>query len=296
MTSSGLTDTRISAHGAIFIVNTTAEATPFAFVFMNPNNVIWDGGRFLDVGFNPGSWTTHNRWGMAAIRIMADEVCRGFTLLNVSAENLTYLIVADLRAGKRLFSDLTVRDCRVKNAYYGVDLIYIGGNTKIDNLICEDVRRGFIGFGTRNTDIDIKLKTSSGFFGSNGFISLADEGETYDDGNGVIGTDANAENIRINLNLSGFEAHENYIHFYHQQDDSAGSISNVSADVRINGLSAVGKNVGLGNTNIFKFDHELPGGAIPATIHVQNYLRPFFSSGVINKRGDFGVEATQRVQ
>ena len=34
----------------------------------------------------------------------------------------------------------------------------------------------------------------------------------------------------------------------------------------------------------------------PTTIHTQYFLRPFFSSGVINKRGDFVVEATQRVQ
>ena len=34
----------------------------------------------------------------------------------------------------------------------------------------------------------------------------------------------------------------------------------------------------------------------PTTIHAPNHLRPFSSSGVINRRGDFGVEATQLVQ
>lgn len=255
----GLSDALISAYGARFIVNTTAEATPFLFAFINPNNVVMAGGKFLDVGFNPASWTKHKRWGMAAVRLDATAASKGFKLMDCEAENLTYLLVADLRANKRKLSNISVTDCKVKNAYYGVDVLYVGDNLKIENLVCEDVRRGLVSFGLRNADADIKLHTSSGFLGSNGFISIAAEGTTYNDGYGVLGDNGNVENVRIKLSVSGYEAHTSYVHFYHQQANSPGEIANVVADVKINNLSATGKDARLGKTNVFLFDHESPG-------------------------------------
>jgi len=52
------------------------------------------------------------------------------------------------------------------------------------------------------------------------------------------------------------------VHFYHQQNDSAGSIKNVRANVLVNNLSSAGKNVWIGATNVFVFDHELPSTSI----------------------------------
>lgn len=257
-----LSNTLILAYGARFIANTAAESTPFLFVFTNPNNVVMAGARFFDVGFNPASWLTHSRWGMGAVALKATIPSKGFKLVDCAAENLTYLLVADLRAHKRMMKDISVVDCKLKNAYYGVDVLYVGDNLKINNLICEDVRRGFISYGAKNADVDIKLRTSAGFWGSNGFISIASEGNAYDDGHGVIGTDADVNNVRIKLNVSGVEAHSAYVHFYHQQNDSTGSIANVDANVKLNNLSQIGKNTRISATNMFLFDHELPSGTI----------------------------------
>jgi hypothetical protein len=68
----------------------------------------------------------------------------------------------------------------------------------------------------------------------------------------------------------------------------------VTTDQEIDQLEVLIKGIGAG---------ELVSNALmksgrnnPTTIHVQNYLRSFFSSGVISRRGDFGVDATQPVQ
>lgn len=285
MSISGLLNCMISAYGARFICNTSASgATPFLFYFLNPNNVVLAGARFFDSGFDMASWSSHSRWGMAAVCLNATVDSKRFKMIDCEGENITYFLVSDLRANKRKLTDVSVVDCRVKNAYYGVDMIYAGDNLKIDNFICEDVRRGYIGYGTRNADIDIKLRTSSGFLGSNAFISLGCEGETYNDiavgGSGVIGADANVENVRIKLNVSGYEAHENYVHLYHQQADGAGHIKNVDADVKVNNLSAAGKNAGLGNTNVFMFDHELPDTTIAGST-TRNFKQINLSGGII---------------
>jgi len=262
-----LSNARIEAYGARFIVDTTANnTTPFLFNFAGCHRVVWAGGRFFDSGFDPVSWMTHGRWGMSCITVVAAVESRGLTVIDAEAENVTYFVLVNQRGAKRLQQDVTVRDCYVKNAYYGVDMIYAGGSTNVSNLRCIDVRRGFIGFGQRNTDIDIKLTVSEGFFGSNAFISLCCEGEAYDDtavgGTGVLGADANSEGIRITLTVDGFEGHENFVHFYHQQNDSAGYIAGVKADVRVNNISATGRDAGLGDTNVYMFDHELPSTAI----------------------------------
>jgi hypothetical protein len=277
---SDLANVLIYAYGARFIVETTAEATPFLFYFDSPNNVVLAGARFFDSGFNPASWTTHSRWGMGAVALQASSNCRGFKMVDCDAENLTYLLVGDFRANKRKFEDIAVVNCRVKNAYYGVDLIYAGDNLKVDNLICEDVRRGYISFGARNADVDIKLYTSSGFLGSNAFISIGCEGTTYNDGYGVLGNDGNVENVRIKLNVTGYEAHESYVHFYHQQADSPGAIANVDADVKLNNLSSTGKAAGLGATNVFLFDHELPTTAILGVTQ-RNFKQITLSGGIL---------------
>lgn len=260
-----LVNTRINAYGARFILNTTAEATPFLLVFDTPNDVTLAGAHFYDVGFNPASWQTHSRWGMGAVELKATNPCKGFRMVDCVAENLTYLLVADHRTTKRNMKNVMVEDCRVKMAYYGVDVLYLGDNLKISNLICEDVRRGLIGYGMHNVDADIKLYTNQGFQGSNAFVSIACEGRNYNDGYGVLGTDGDVKNLRVKLNVTGYEAHSAYVHFYHQQADGPGEIDNVKAEIMVNDLSQTGKAAGIGATNLFLFDHELPDTSILGT-------------------------------
>lgn len=262
----GLNDVTILAYGAEFIVNTTTQVTPFLFCTSGGNNWSIKGAKFFDEGFNSSSWLTHSRWGMGAFLISpTDDYCSGFHMEDCEASNLTYLMVSDQRSKKRMCGDFSTERCNVKNAYYGVDLIYAGGFTSVD-LECEDVRRGFVAFGQRDADIRLNLKTTAGFLGSNAFVSLACEGEAYDDasvgGVGVIGDNANSRNIRVAVNVSGVEAHESYVHLYQQQLDSIGKIENVDISVMVNNLTSVGKNPALGATNIVTMDHEAPGAVI----------------------------------
>ena len=247
---------RIVAYGAKFVVNTgTFDITPFIFRFNNPDGVVFEGGEFYDTGFDSTAWVTHKRQGAGAIYLVATSNCDGFTLRDTRGENLTYLVISDQATNKNLIRHINVLDCKLKMAYYGVDLIYAAQNVDIRNFECEDVRRGLITFGARNTTIDVRLKTNSGFLGSNAFISLACEGA-------LVGTVGDVENVRIDLTVTGFEAHESYVHFYHQQADSVGNIKNVRANVLVNNLSSAGKNALIGPTNVFLFDHELPSTAI----------------------------------
>jgi hypothetical protein len=156
--------------------------------------------------------------------------------------------VNDSRANKFKIINVTIKDCKVTNAYYGIDAIYHGDGLSVVNFICHDVRRGFISFGSKNVDIDIKLSCSENFLGSNGFISVICEGAS----------EGNVENVRIQLDVSGVESHMALVHFYHQQNDSPGSINNIKANVNVKDLTVFGKNTKLGNLNLFVFDHELP--------------------------------------
>lgn len=249
---------RISAYGARFIGTTTAVgATPFIFRFTNPDGVVFEGGEFLDLGFDNTTWLTSFK-GAGGVNLVATTACDGFTLRDARGENLTYLVVSDQVSNRNLIRHVNVIDCKLKMAYYGVDMVYAAQNVDIRGFECEDVRRGFISYGQKNATVDIKLKTNSGFLGSNAFVLLACEGEVI----GSLGADANVENIRVDLTVSGFEAHTAYVHFYHQQNDSTGSIKNVRANVLVNNLSSSGKNPLVGATNIFLFDHELPSTAI----------------------------------
>lgn len=257
-----LSNARINAYGARFIVNTTALSTPACLAFENPNNVTLAGASFTDIGFSTTRWTTANdRWGALAVRLNATKECSGFRMVDCHAKSMSTLLVADLRQNKRKLKNITVDNCTADTLYYGVNVIYVGDNLKVD-LACKDVRRGLIGFGMRNFDANIKLYSTSGFPGSNAFISIADEGQDYNDGNGLLGVEANVSNGRIKLNVSGYEAHSSYVHFYHQQANSSGGIYNIQSHIFADGLSTIGKDPRIGPTSLYLVDHELPSTLI----------------------------------
>lgn len=238
----------ISAYGASFRITSNASITPLLFCFHNPNNVVLAGASFIDLGFKKSAWLSHRRWGMFCVSVDSSYVCSNFKLVDCSAENVTGLFNIDSRSHKFKVKDVVIQDCKVTNAYYGVGALYHGDGLSIRNLVCEDVRRGFISYGSKNADVDIKLHCTANFFGSNGFISLACEGSNEGD----------VENIKIKLEVSGVESHTALVHFYHQQNASLGVIKNIQANVIVNQLTTDGKNTKLGNLNIFRFDHELP--------------------------------------
>lgn len=246
-----LSNVSVSAYGAVFQVSSNA-ATPSLFCFHNPNNVIFAGAAFFDLGFSESAWLLNKRWGMYCVSVESIEACSNFKLMDCSAMNITGLYVNDSRANKFSVKNVAIENCAVTNAYYGVDALYHGDGLTVKNLVCENVRRGFISYGSKNVDMDIKLHCTENFTGSNGFISLACEGAS----------EGNVENVKINLEVSGVESHTALVHFYHQQKDSLGSIKNVYANVNVNQLKTDGKNAKLEKLNIFLFDHELPNATI----------------------------------
>ena len=249
---SDLRNVSISAYGARFLVTSKTNATPGLFCFTDVNNVALSGASFTDPGLDTTAWLTHKRQGMYCVVLRATSACGDFRLKDCSAANVTGLYVHDGRSNKYKLRNVIVEDCKVTNAYYGVDAIYQGDNLSVRNLVCRDVRRGFISFGARNMDVDVKLNCDAHFLGSNGFIVLVCEGAS----------EGNVENLNIRLTASGVESHMSLIHFSHQQKDSPGSISNVNANVRLENLTPVGKDTRLGKLNVFLFDHELPSTEI----------------------------------
>lgn len=244
------TDIMILAHGALFLLNTTANVEPVLFRFNNPNRVRFIGARFTDTGFTQTVWPANIRRGMFCVVITATTACSDFELSDFYAENVHGILVCDEQSDvtKYEFSNLRVQGT-LKNAYYGPNILFSADNIDV-KMNCVNVRRTFIAFAPRNFDIDIRVKCEANFLGSNAMISLAQDGTT------------DLQNGRIKLVVSGVEAHENLVHFYHQQANSAGAMRAVSADVQVTNLTTVGKNVLLGPMNVFRFDHEIPGGTI----------------------------------
>jgi hypothetical protein len=137
----------------------------------------------------------------------------------------------------------------VKNAYYGAGLTYVGDNANVD-LSCVNVRRGCIAYGLRNANIRIKMWHDARASASNGFISLACEGENA----------GNVENVKVDLDVSGTAMHSALVHFYHQKTEARGVMRNISVNVAIKNLQK-----GRSGNSIFLFDHELPDATIVKT-------------------------------
>ena len=146
--------------------------------------------------------------------------------------------------------------------YYGMTNIH-GATDSITRLVCVDVRRGLLSYGLKRAVLDYTLRCTANFLGSNGFIELAAQGTSYGD----------PESIRINLCVTGVEAHAAYITFYNQTSTTIGSISDVISRIQFDGLTVVGKNSGIGPTSLYSFLHENDAGAVvnPTTRNYYNF-------------------------
>ncbi|MGE5650951.1 MAG: hypothetical protein ACM34A_12210 [Bacillota bacterium] len=251
----GLANVLILAYGAYFTCNTTTNSRPRMFKFIDPDNITIAGARFYDAGGDPSVWTIPDHKGAFAVSIQAQtKNCYGVRLVDVYGENLDALLVNDQQSYMSYRIDSVEVHGRVKTCYYGVSSDYPGKNWKV-NIDCEDVRRGFIAYAPNNFDVDLNLKCNAGFFGSNAFVSIACAGNSL----------GNPENGRVKLRVSGVESHTGLVHFYHQQDESAGYMRNIAVDVEITNLTTAGKNASVGPTNVFIFDHENSSGVVNGT-------------------------------
>lgn len=238
----GLRDVVISAYGATFRLNTIRKVIPILFYFYNSNNITFAGASFNDVGYDAEvDWR-----GMYCAKAEANRACRGFRMVDCKVDGAVGMFQSLQHGPNRyLMKDIHLQGT-IKNAYYGAGLTYVGDNAKVD-FICENVRRGCIAFGLRNASIRIKMSHDADSPASNGFISLACEGESA----------GNVENVRIALEVSGVARHRGFIHFYHVQEEARGYMRNITADITIKDLKK-----GWATPSAFLFDHELPSTEI----------------------------------
>ena len=232
----------ISARGAIFRLNTMAKIIPCMFYFFNPNQVAIVGARFEDVGADPGvDWR-----GMYCVKAESNRPCAGFRMSDCAVDGAVGMFQSLQHNENRfLMKDIHLQGT-VRNAYYGAGLTYVGDNAQVD-LRCENVRRGCISFGLRNAEIRIRMHHAADAAASNGFISLACEGEDQ----------GNVENVRIDLQASGTARHGGLVHFYHVKSEAHGTMRNVDVHVAVDQKKGDGA-----PTSVFVFDHELAGGLI----------------------------------
>lgn len=249
----------------IFRIKNPTNFKSIGLNFTDPNFNIEDavGGRDLRASvygyllFSSAPYNETNQCGNVYIEGNASN-CIGLVSLFGGYTGATNELVAP-EATPYGIKDINVTG-KCSSTYYGVSTRYNGENCTV-KLDCVNVRRGFISYGQRVASIDIKLKCEDNFLGSNGFITLGCEGDEV-----FSGIDTNVSGIDIKLLVNGVESHVNYVHFYHQQYNTSGYIARVVADVTIGDITTVGKNVALGNTNIYAFNHETPDGAIASTL------------------------------
>lgn len=236
---SDLKNVLISAYGAQLVMTTTATVMPVFLHFQNPTNVTIAGLSFYDYGTD----VSVNWKGAVCISVNTSYACSGFKTVDCTADHVvTYF---------RSYGNYTLTGCdigaTVKNSYYAVNPNFNGRYSSC-NVVCDRVRRGFIGYGARDWNITMTCNSASGVLGSNGFIDL------------IPDPSHSSDNCNINLTVTGNTSpYGALIHFYHQHDATVAQyMRNVKANVTLNNAS--------GSATVFLFDHELTSGVVSSTI------------------------------
>lgn len=223
----------ISAYGATFHVNTAANVVPNLFYFVNFTNITIAGASFVDHGFSP----RFNWRGMYCVGIQADKFSSGFRMVDCYAEKVVGLLASNNNsAGRFYLSDISVQG-EVQYAYYGVGANFVRENVRVE-LVCHNVRRAFIAYALRNSEIMVISGNTSAWPGSNGLVALVSTG----------GSNGNVENVRVRVDVSGECIHSSYVHFYHQGSEKVGYMRDIEATVHVRNSDAT--------QNLFVFDHE----------------------------------------
>jgi hypothetical protein len=224
----------ISGYGATFEMTTVAMTVPVFISFLNPSNVTVKGLTFYGHGTN----LLVSRQGAVCIAVYTTRNCSGFKTVDCVANNVLTFFRTD---GDNYRYTLTGCDIHasIANAYYGVNANWNGSFSKCA-IFCSQVKRGFIGYGAKNWDIEIRCTNTDRGPGSNGFICL------------IPFTDDPSENCNVNLIVTGStNPYRALVHFYHQ---GAGGqyIRNVTAKVTLDNAT--------GRGTVFLFDYETAAG------------------------------------
>ncbi|WP_332879721.1 hypothetical protein [Massilia sp. S19_KUP03_FR1] len=223
----------ISAYGATFHVKTVANVVPTLFYFVNFTNITIAGASFVDHGFSP----RFNWRGMYCVGIQADKLSKGFRMVDCYAEKVVGLLASNNNSDGRFYlADISVHG-EVQHAYYGVGANFVRENVHVE-LVCHNVRRAFIAYALRNSEITIISRNTAAWPGSNGLVALVSTG----------GRAGNVENVRVRVDVSGECIHSSYVHFYHQGSEKVGYMRDIDATVHVRNRDAT--------RNVFVFDHE----------------------------------------
>ena len=139
----------IEGHGARLVCNTTAPVVPTFFLIESCSHVTIAGLGFADKGADP----TRKYRGAVAVRLSADRSpCRVITLANLSGDGLVALVIAN--ATEHRCSNITIRDCSIENAYYGLNFQNNGDLVTAD-LYSRNVRRAYFPYGVQFHEISL---------------------------------------------------------------------------------------------------------------------------------------------
>jgi hypothetical protein len=254
---------RIVGNGALVKCAGTVDRC-IAIAVKNPVNFVSRGVEFTNPGFDISQTASGvNRIGIygyflyATAPYTASAPC-GPVEIEGAAHDCIGFVVVDSTTQLGNFGQVAyaLKNVKVRGhcerVYYGVSSVY--GATDVDvKMMQQDTRRGFLSYGQVRAKIDLSLNCSAGFLGSNAYVELACEGAQYGD----------VQDIDVRVRVSGVEAHENIVNFYHQQAAATGSIGNIKARVTVDNLTTVGKAAGLNTLALFCFLHEDPNTGNP---------------------------------
>lgn len=167
ITINDLSNVLISAYGAQFVMNTTANVTPVFLNFSNPDNVTIVGMSFQDTGTDLSvSWR-----GAVCIWVSSSSLKRDFKLLDCSATSVVSFISCDQRNSSAYMMEGFDIHGTITNSYYGVQMLRTGRFSTCD-ISTLNVRRAFISHSTRDWDINVNVNRTGGL-GSNACVVLS---------------------------------------------------------------------------------------------------------------------------
>jgi hypothetical protein len=227
-----LSNVLVSAYGAEVRLTTNAQVMPVFFNFDNPNNVTIAGMTFRGVNTN----LSVNWQGPVCLSVSTSVACSGFKTVDTLADNVVTFF--------RTYGDYTMTGFdlsgTVSNSYYGINPNFNGRNSRCD-ITCNNVRRGFMSYGTQDWNIKMRCNGTAGDLGSNGFIDLSPD-DTHEVRNCVV-------DLTVTGDCSMWTA---LIHFYNQSNYGAFTRAvNCKARLTLNNVTA-------GRCTGFRFTFEDP--------------------------------------
>lgn len=141
----------------LLVVNTTSDDFITIFALTNPERVHFRGLRFRDDGSN----ITIDWRGATCIQLIGSggspAVHAGFTIEDCQADEVAaFLILGNTSDTDARIRDVYVRNCIVRDSYYGV-VCQENGDGLRGNWRCENVRRAYFPYGVEDHSVDVSV-------------------------------------------------------------------------------------------------------------------------------------------